>query len=112
MRGSIRNARPEGKIRATNDLGSLDDRSDVCLESRSVKLLRLGVPGRERPVLLAPDGRHFDLSGVVGDLDRAFWLDRGPDRVRAAFEAGVLSEIGAEEVRALRIGAAVARPGK
>ena len=77
-----------------------------------MKLLRLGVPGRERPVLLAPDGRHFDLSGVVGDLDRAFWLDRGPDRVRAAFEAGVLPEIEAEEVGALRIGAAVVRPGK
>ena len=77
-----------------------------------MKLLRLGEPGRERPVLLAPDGRHFDLSGVVGDLDRAFWQDRGPDRVRAAFEAGVLPEIEAEEVGALRIGAAVVRPGK
>ncbi|GAA2007068.1 fumarylacetoacetate hydrolase family protein [Catenulispora subtropica] len=77
-----------------------------------MKLLRLGEPGRERPVLLAPDGRHLDLAGVAGDLDRAFWLDRGPDRVRAAHEAGALPEIPAEEAAGLRVGAAVARPGK
>ena len=77
-----------------------------------MKLLRLGEPGRERPVLLVPDGRLLDLSGVVGDLDRAFWLDGGPDRVRAAFDAGELSEIPAGEAADLRIGAAVARPGK
>ena len=77
-----------------------------------MKLLRLGEPGRERPVLLAPDGRHLDLAGVAGDLDRAFWLDQGPDKVRAAFEAGALPEIPAAEAAAARIGAAVARPGK
>jgi 2-keto-4-pentenoate hydratase/2-oxohepta-3-ene-1,7-dioic acid hydratase in catechol pathway len=77
-----------------------------------VKLLRLGEPGRERPVLLAPDGRHLDLAGLAGDLDRAFWLDQGPDTVRAAFEAGGLPEIPAAEAAAARIGAAVARPGK
>ncbi|NUR32040.1 MAG: fumarylacetoacetate hydrolase family protein [Catenulispora sp.] len=77
-----------------------------------MKLLRLGEPGRERPVLLAPDGRHLDLAGVAGDLDRAFWLDQGPDKVRAAFEAGALPEIPAAEAAGLRVGAAVARPGK
>ncbi|NUP54015.1 MAG: fumarylacetoacetate hydrolase family protein [Catenulispora sp.] len=77
-----------------------------------MKLLRLGEPGRERPALLAPDGRHLDLAGVAGDLDRAFWLQDGPDRVRAAFEAGALPEIPAAETAGVRIGAAVARPGK
>ena len=77
-----------------------------------MKLLRLGEPGRERPALLAPDGRHLDLAGVAGDLDRAFWLDQGPDRVRAAHEAGALPEIPAAEVAGLRVGAPVARPGK
>ena len=77
-----------------------------------MRLLRLGEPGRERPVLLAADGRHFDLTGVIGDLDRAFWVERGPDAVRAAAEAGTLPEIPAGEVAGLRVGAAVARPGK
>jgi len=77
-----------------------------------VRLLRLGEPGHERPALLAPDGRHFDLSAVVDDLDREFWLHRGPSRVRAAVEAGTLPEIPAGDLAGLRIGAAVARPGK
>jgi 2-keto-4-pentenoate hydratase/2-oxohepta-3-ene-1,7-dioic acid hydratase in catechol pathway len=77
-----------------------------------VRLLRVGEPGRERPALLAPDGRHLDISGVVGDLDRTFWLDQGPEAVRAAFEAGALPEIPAGEAAGLRVGAAVARPGK
>jgi 2-keto-4-pentenoate hydratase/2-oxohepta-3-ene-1,7-dioic acid hydratase in catechol pathway len=72
----------------------------------------LGEPGHERPVLLAADGRHLDLTGLLGDLDRAFWLDQGPDKVRAAAESGALPEIPAAEVAALRVGAAVARPGK
>jgi 2-keto-4-pentenoate hydratase/2-oxohepta-3-ene-1,7-dioic acid hydratase in catechol pathway len=77
-----------------------------------VRFLRLGDPGRERPALLAPDGRHLDLTGVIGDLDRAFWVDQGPDAVRAAFEAGALPEIPAGEAAGSRVGAAVARPGK
>jgi 2-keto-4-pentenoate hydratase/2-oxohepta-3-ene-1,7-dioic acid hydratase in catechol pathway len=72
----------------------------------------LGEPGHERPVLLAADGRHLDLTGLLGDLDRAFWLDQGPDKVRAAAASGALPEIPADEVAALRVGAAVARPGK
>ncbi|WP_194895381.1 fumarylacetoacetate hydrolase family protein [Catenulispora pinisilvae] len=77
-----------------------------------MRLLRLGEPGRERPVLLASDGRHFDLTGVISDVDRAFWTDRGPERIRAAADAGTLPEIPAEEIAGLRVGAAVARPGK
>lgn len=77
-----------------------------------MRLLRLGEPGRERPVLLAADGRHFDLTGVVDDLDRGFWLNQGPDAVRAAAAAGALPEIPAEQVAGARLGAAVARPGK
>ncbi|MBS2533204.1 fumarylacetoacetate hydrolase family protein [Catenulispora sp. NF23] len=77
-----------------------------------MRLLRLGEPGRERPVLLASDGRHFDLTGVISDVDRAFWADHGPEAIRAAAEAGTLPEIPAEEIAGLRVGAAVARPGK
>jgi 2-keto-4-pentenoate hydratase/2-oxohepta-3-ene-1,7-dioic acid hydratase in catechol pathway len=77
-----------------------------------VKLLRVGEPGRERPALLAPDGRTVDLSGLTADLDRAFWLGTGPDGVRAAHQAGTLPEIAEPELATLRRGAAVARPGK
>lgn len=108
----IANRQADRGVLSENDLEPLDDRSDVCLESRSVKLLRLGEPGQERPVLLAADGRHLDLTGVVGDLDRSFWLTQGPDRVRAAAGSGALPEIPAGEAAALRVGAAVARPGK
>ena len=77
-----------------------------------MRLLRVGDPGRERPALLAPDGRLLDLSGLTADLDRAFWLGPGPAGVRAAYESGSLPEIPEPADAPLRRGAAVARPGK
>jgi 2-keto-4-pentenoate hydratase/2-oxohepta-3-ene-1,7-dioic acid hydratase in catechol pathway len=69
--------------------------------------MRVGPVGSERPVLLA-DGRHYDLSGVTGDIDPAFFAGGGLDRARAALTAGELSEL---DITGLRIGAPVARPG-
>ncbi|MFE3651401.1 fumarylacetoacetate hydrolase family protein [Streptomyces sp. NPDC057579] len=74
-----------------------------------MKLLRLGDPGRERPALLADDGRFLDLSGLAADIDGAFFASGGPQRVRAAAEAGELPEL---DPAGLRTGAPVARPGK
>ncbi|MEU9118889.1 fumarylacetoacetate hydrolase family protein [Streptomyces sp. NPDC048506] len=74
-----------------------------------MKLLRLGDPGRERPALLADDGRFLDLSGLTADIDGAFFAAGGPERVRAAAEAGELPEL---DATGLRTGAPVARPGK
>ena len=67
---------------------------------------RLGAPGQEIPVLLAE--QVHDLRSVTADLDGAFWASGGPERVRAALEAGELPVL--EEAESLRVGAAVARP--
>ncbi|WP_338896293.1 fumarylacetoacetate hydrolase family protein [Streptomyces sp. TG1A-60] len=74
-----------------------------------MKLLRVGVPGEERPAVRVADGRLLDLSSVVSDIDGAFLASGGVDRVRAAVEAGPLPECDPD---GLRIGAPVARPGK
>ncbi len=50
-----------------------------------MKLMRLGEAGSETPVIVH-DGRYFDISGVVGDLDGA------------AFAGGKLEGRAGEEV--------------
>jgi 2-keto-4-pentenoate hydratase/2-oxohepta-3-ene-1,7-dioic acid hydratase in catechol pathway len=70
-----------------------------------MKFMRVGAPGAEKPVLLS-GGRHYDLSGITGDIDGAFLAGDGVERVRAA--AADLPEI---DVTGLRVGAPVARPG-
>ncbi|MFC7243804.1 fumarylacetoacetate hydrolase family protein [Catellatospora aurea] len=70
-----------------------------------MKFMRVGAPGAEKPVLLS-GGRHYELSGITGDIDGAFLAGDGVDRVRAV--AAELPEI---DVTGLRVGAPVARPG-
>src|SRR5690242_18660035 len=74
-----------------------------------VKLLRLGAPGEERPVVRTDEGRLLDLSSVTPDIDGVFLASGGVDRARAAVAAGRLPELDAD---GLRIGAPVTRPGK
>ncbi|MCX5317013.1 fumarylacetoacetate hydrolase family protein [Streptomyces sp. NBC_00154] len=72
-----------------------------------MKLLRVGPPGAERPVVL--DGtRYLDISGVVSDIGEEFWRTDGVERVQAALAAGTLPEV---DVTGLRIGPPIARPG-
>ncbi|WP_331772939.1 fumarylacetoacetate hydrolase family protein (plasmid) [Embleya sp. NBC_00888] len=71
-----------------------------------MRLMRVGAPGSEIPVVLAPDGEYLDLRRLTPDIDGAFLAGDGPARVRAAIAAGTLSP-----VRAGRIGAPIARPG-
>jgi 2-keto-4-pentenoate hydratase/2-oxohepta-3-ene-1,7-dioic acid hydratase in catechol pathway len=73
-----------------------------------MRLMRVGEPGSERPVLFAADGRHFDLSRLTADIDGAFLASDGIARIREAADAGTLPEI---DVTGLRVGAPVARPG-
>jgi 2-keto-4-pentenoate hydratase/2-oxohepta-3-ene-1,7-dioic acid hydratase in catechol pathway len=72
-----------------------------------MRLMRVGEPGLERPVLLDADGVHRDLGGVTRDIDGSFLGGGGLDRVRRALVSGDLPEI---DVTGLRIGAPVARP--
>ena len=73
-----------------------------------MKFMRIGAPGAESPVLIGDDGQHFDLRSITNDIDGRFFLDGGPERVRAAAAAGMLPQI---EVTGQRVGAPIARPG-
>ncbi|BCJ34509.1 2-hydroxyhepta-2,4-diene-1,7-dioate isomerase [Actinocatenispora thailandica] len=73
-----------------------------------MKLMRVGAPGAERPVLRTDDERHLDLTPVTADIDGAFLAAGGVERVRAAHVAGELSEV---DVAGQRVGAPIARPG-
>ncbi|MPY98500.1 MAG: FAA hydrolase family protein [Actinophytocola sp.] len=73
-----------------------------------MRLMRIGVAGVERPVLLSDNGVYHDLRGITLDIDGAFFTSDGVRRVRAAYEAGDLPTV---EPDGTRIGAPIARPG-
>lgn len=72
-----------------------------------MRLMRVGNPGHERPVLLTTDDQHLDLSGVTADIDGEFLGSDGLDRVRSALAAGDLPPV---KVAGQRVGAPIARP--
>ncbi|MEU6260213.1 fumarylacetoacetate hydrolase family protein [Streptomyces griseorubiginosus] len=74
-----------------------------------MKLLRVGPPGGETPVVIAPDGRTYSLTSLTDDIDGAFLAANGTARVREALAANALPET---DTTGLRTGAPVARPGK
>ncbi|GAA3810519.1 fumarylacetoacetate hydrolase family protein [Amycolatopsis tucumanensis] len=71
-----------------------------------MKLMQLGEPGSERPVV-CQGGRYYDLMPITPEIDGAFWSSGGPDRVRAALETNALFEI---DVSGLRVAPPIARP--
>nr|WP_285710366.1 fumarylacetoacetate hydrolase family protein [Microtetraspora sp. NBRC 16547] len=73
-----------------------------------MRIMRIGAPGAERPVVLLPDGRHLAMSGLTDDIDGDFLAGDGPSRLRDAVAEGRLPEI---DVVGQRVGAPVARPG-
>lgn len=73
----------------------------------ALRLMRVGVPGAERPVVLDDGDRAFALSGLTNDIDGAFLAGDGIRRARAALAAG---ELPVEDIAGQRIGAPVARP--
>ncbi|WP_406203059.1 fumarylacetoacetate hydrolase family protein [Kitasatospora sp. NBC_01560] len=83
-----------------------------------MKLLRVGPPGAERPVVLGQDGTAYDLSGRARDIDGAFLAGLDPAALARDVAAGllpVLNTAGWGDLPAEgwgRIGAPVARPGK
>ncbi|GAA0683453.1 fumarylacetoacetate hydrolase family protein [Kitasatospora atroaurantiaca] len=74
-----------------------------------MKLLRVGEPGAETPIVREEDGATFTLVGLTDDIDGPFLASGGVDRVRAALAEGSLPAV---DTTGLRIGAPVARPGK
>jgi 2-keto-4-pentenoate hydratase/2-oxohepta-3-ene-1,7-dioic acid hydratase in catechol pathway len=73
----------------------------------TMKLLRYGSPGQERPGLLDTDGRLRDLSGVIPDLAGEALLPASIDRLRALDPATLPAVKGTP-----RIGPCVGRVGK
>jgi hypothetical protein len=47
-----------------------------------MKLLRYGSPGREKPAVLAADGKIHDLSGIITDVAGEFLLQEWIDKLR------------------------------
>ncbi|MFE7244516.1 fumarylacetoacetate hydrolase family protein [Streptomyces sp. NPDC057582] len=74
-----------------------------------MKLIRIGDPGREIPVLLLQDGTALDLRPLTGDIDGEFLAGDVTGRIEKARAAGVLPLL---DITGLRVGAPVARPGK
>ncbi|WP_062210396.1 fumarylacetoacetate hydrolase family protein [Streptomyces sp. NBRC 109706] len=72
-----------------------------------MRLMRVGEVGRERPVLVAPDGPgYYDLRPVTDDIDGAFLAALSED-------PGLLPELSLlprTEIEGERVGAPVARP--
>ncbi len=75
----------------------------------TVRLLRVGPPGRERPAVLDGEGRLFDLSAIGRDFDAAFLADGGLAEVQRLVAAGGLPGVDPGRVR---IGSPVAKPEK
>lgn len=73
-----------------------------------MELLRLGMPGQERPYVRDSDGAVHDLSPVTAEIDGAFLASDGIARTRAALRSGALP---VADVAGLRVGAPIARPG-
>ncbi|MFJ9773355.1 fumarylacetoacetate hydrolase family protein [Kitasatospora sp. NPDC101157] len=74
-----------------------------------MKLLRVGPPGAERPVVLDEDGTAYDLSGRARDLDGVFLAGLDTAALAREVAAGVLPVV---DLDGLRVGAPVPRPGK
>ena len=74
-----------------------------------MKLMRLGTPGQEKPVVRVDDETYVDVSDVVRDFDEAFFGGDGfaslREVVAARTAAGQLSRFAGE-----RVGAPIARP--
>ncbi|MFF3073497.1 fumarylacetoacetate hydrolase family protein [Kitasatospora sp. NPDC057936] len=74
-----------------------------------MKLLRVGPPGAERPVVLGQDGTGYDLSGRTRDIDGSFLAGLDAAALARNVAAGLLPEV---DLAGQRVGAPVARPGK
>ena len=74
-----------------------------------MKLMRIGAPGSEKPVILISDDHYVDVSDVVTDFNEAFFAEGGLDRVRGL----VATRVAAGETVPFageRIGSPIARP--
>jgi 2-keto-4-pentenoate hydratase/2-oxohepta-3-ene-1,7-dioic acid hydratase in catechol pathway len=74
-----------------------------------MKLLRYGNLREEKPGVLRPDGRAYDVSSVTRDFDSEFFESGGLARLKEAVERAALPVV---DLQGKRLGAPVARPYK
>jgi 2-keto-4-pentenoate hydratase/2-oxohepta-3-ene-1,7-dioic acid hydratase in catechol pathway len=74
-----------------------------------MKLMRIGAPGAEKPVVRVDDETYVDVSDLTGTFGEAFFGSGGLDRVREAFEERVAAGR-VERFDGERVGAPIARP--
>jgi 2,4-didehydro-3-deoxy-L-rhamnonate hydrolase len=74
-----------------------------------VKLMRLGEPGAERPVVRVDDQSYVDVSGLTPDFDEAFFGGTGIDGLRAEVEARIAAGR-TQRFAGERVGSPIARP--
>ncbi|WP_406092498.1 fumarylacetoacetate hydrolase family protein [Kitasatospora purpeofusca] len=77
-----------------------------------MKLLRVGPPGAERPVVLDQDGTAYDLSGVTADIDGGFLAGLAGGGAAALAGQVAAGRLPVAEIGGQRVGPPVARPGK
>jgi 2-keto-4-pentenoate hydratase/2-oxohepta-3-ene-1,7-dioic acid hydratase in catechol pathway len=89
---------------------AVKDQKQIRLERmrNGMRLLRVGDPGSEIPVVLDESGHARDLRPVTSGITGDFLADDGVSRVRDALAGGGLPTM---DVTGMRIGAPVARPG-
>lgn len=73
-----------------------------------MRLLRVGEPGRERPVVQDDEDAVFDITSVTPDIDSRFLSGDGIERVRQALSGGRLPRL---DISGQRVGPPLARPG-
>lgn len=75
-----------------------------------MKLIRFGLPGREKPGVQLDDGTRADVSSAVKDYDEAFFANRGLQKLRSWVRerASAAPRVDA----ATRLGPPVVRPSK
>jgi 2-keto-4-pentenoate hydratase/2-oxohepta-3-ene-1,7-dioic acid hydratase in catechol pathway len=79
-------------------------------EEDTVRLVRVGEAGGERPCVLREDGTAVDVSPLVGDVDGAFLEGGGVERLRR--EMASHPDLATVDTRSERVGPCVARPPK
>jgi 2-keto-4-pentenoate hydratase/2-oxohepta-3-ene-1,7-dioic acid hydratase in catechol pathway len=75
----------------------------------SLRLLRYGPVGEERPAVLDPDEHAYDLTPLTQEIDGSFLAAGGIARIRTALAAGELERL---DVAGQRLGAPIGTPGK
>ena len=77
-----------------------------------MRLVRFGVRGGERPGVLKSDDQAWDVASVVTDYDGRFWAQGGATFLAGELKAGRLDRLPLVDLKTVRLGPPVARPGK